>query len=541
MSHQSDLISTDINAYLAQHERKELLRFLTCGNVDDGKSTLIGRLLHDSKMIYEDQLAAVQADSVKSGTTGAGKIDLALLVDGLQAEREQGITIDVAYRYFSTSTRKFIIADTPGHEQYTRNMATGASTCDLAIILIDARYGVQTQTKRHSFIASLLGIQHIIVAVNKMDLVDYSEAVFNKIKQDYLHFTDTLDLHDICFIPMSALDGDNVVNKSENMPWFTGLPLMEALNSIKIANDHNFNDARFPVQYVNRPNLDFRGFCGTVASGIFRKGDQITALPSGKSSRIKSIVTYDGDLEEAFPPMAVTLTMEDEIDISRGDMIIGPEKLPPIVADKFKATIVWMNEKVLTPSRQYTIKLATRSVSGSIAMIHHRIDVNTLEHHDASELQLNEIGSCTVTVNAPVVFDPYKINRGTGAFIIIDRLTNGTVGAGMITGATGDENLQPVSEDERAARYSQKAAAIALSGLTSKEIAYQLERKLFDNGHATTILETQNTSLILAIKKAGLICLCVNYSADLADINFDTDKQSIDDIYSILKEQKIIY
>ena len=541
MSHQSDLISTDINAYLAQHERKELLRFLTCGNVDDGKSTLIGRLLHDSKMIYEDQLAAVQADSVKSGTTGAGKIDLALLVDGLQAEREQGITIDVAYRYFSTSTRKFIIADTPGHEQYTRNMATGASTCDLAIILIDARYGVQTQTKRHSFIASLLGIQHIIVAVNKMDLIDYSEATFNKIKQDYLHFTDTLDLHDISFIPMSALDGDNVVNKSENMPWFAGLPLMEALNSVKIANDHNFNDARFPVQYVNRPNLDFRGFCGTVASGIFRKGDQITALPSGKSSKIKSIVTYDGDLEEAFPPMAVTLTMEDEIDISRGDMIIGPEKLPPTVADKFKATIVWMNEKVLTPSRQYTIKLATRSVSGSISMIHHRIDVNTLEHHDASELQLNEIGSCTVTVNAPVVFDPYKINRGTGAFIIIDRLTNGTVGAGMITGATGDEILQPVNEDERAARYSQKAAAIALSGLTSKEIAYQLERKLFDNGHATTILETQNTSLILAIKKAGLICLCVNYSADLADINFDTDKHSIDDIYSILKEKKIIY
>jgi bifunctional enzyme CysN/CysC len=541
MSHQSDLISTDINAYLAQHERKELLRFLTCGNVDDGKSTLIGRLLHDSKMIYEDQLAAVQADSVKSGTTGAGKIDLALLVDGLQAEREQGITIDVAYRYFSTSTRKFIIADTPGHEQYTRNMATGASTCDLAIILIDARYGVQTQTKRHSFIASLLGIQHIIVAVNKMDLVDYSEATFNKIKQDTLRFTDTLDLHDIRFIPMSALDGDNVVNPSENMPWFTGLPLMEALNSVEIANDHNFNDARFPVQYVNRPNLDFRGFCGTVASGIFRKGDQITALPSGKSSKIKAIVTYDGDLDEAFPPMAVTLTLEDEIDISRGDMLIGTEKLPPTVADKFKATIVWMAEKVLTPGRQYTLKLATRSVSGSIAMIHHRIDVNTLEHHDAIDLKLNEIGSCTVTVNAPVVFDPYKINRGTGAFIIIDRLTNGTVGAGMITGATGEENLQPVSIEERAARYSQKAAAIALAGSTGKDIAYQLERKLFDNGHATTVLETQNTALILAIKQAGLICLCVNYSADLADISFDTDKQSIDDIYSILKERKIIY
>ncbi len=541
MSHQSELINTDIDAYLAQHENKELLRFLTCGNVDDGKSTLIGRLLHDSKMIYEDQLAAVQADSVKSGTTGAGKIDLALLVDGLQAEREQGITIDVAYRYFSTSTRKFIIADTPGHEQYTRNMATGASNCDLAIILIDARYGVQTQTKRHSFITSLLGIKHIIVAVNKMDLIDYSEATYNKIKQDYLRFTDRLDLHDIYFIPMSALDGDNVVNRSENMPWFTDEPLMEKLNSVEIANDHNFSDTRFPVQYVNRPNLDFRGFCGTVASGIFRKGDQITAWPSGKSSKIKAIVTYDGDLEEAYPPMAVTLTLEDEIDISRGDVLISTEKQSPIIADKFNATIVWMTEKALTPGRQYTLKLATRSVSGSIAMIHHRIDVNTLEHHDAIELQLNEIGSCTVTVNAPVVFDAYKINKGTGAFIIIDRLTNGTVGAGMITGAVTDENQQAVSTEERAARYSQKAVAIALTGLASQEVAYKLERKLFDNGHATTILETQNAALIPIIKNAGLIGLCVNYRADLVDITFDTDKQSIDDIYSALKEQKVVF
>jgi bifunctional enzyme CysN/CysC len=540
MSHQSELISTDINAYLAQHERKEMLRFLTCGNVDDGKSTLIGRLLHDSKMIYEDQLAAVQADSVKSGTTGAGKIDLALLVDGLQAEREQGITIDVAYRYFSTSTRKFIIADTPGHEQYTRNMATGASTCDLAIILIDARYGVQTQTKRHSFIASLLGIQHIIVAVNKMDLVDYSEDVFNKIKQDYLNFTNTLDLHDICFIPMSALDGDNVVNRSDNMPWYTGLPLMEALNTVKIANDHNFEDARFPVQYVNRPNLDFRGFCGTVAAGVFRKGDAITALPSGKSSKIKAIVTYDGELEEAFPPMAVTFTLEDEIDVSRGDMLVGKDKTAPVVSDKFRASIVWMTEKPLTPGRQYAIKLATRSVYGSISLIHHRIDVNTLEHHDASELKLNEIGSCTVSVNAPVVFDPYKTNKGTGSFIIIDRLTNGTVGAGMITGITGDEALQPVSAAERAARFSQTATAIALTGANGKMLAYQLERKLFDNGHAATILETPNAALVETIKNAGLLCLCVETSG-LADMNFDTNTQSIDDIYAELKDKKVIY
>jgi bifunctional enzyme CysN/CysC len=508
MSHQSELISTDINAYLAQHERKEMLRFLTCGNVDDGKSTLIGRLLHDSKMIYEDQLAAVQADSVKSGTTGAGKIDLALLVDGLQAEREQGITIDVAYRYFSTSTRKFIIADTPGHEQYTRNMATGASTCDLAIILIDARYGVQTQTKRHSFIASLLGIQHIIVAVNKMDLVRYSEDEFNKIKQDYLNFTSTLDLHDICFIPMSALDGDNVVNRSENMPWFTGLPLMEALNTIQIANDNNFDDARFPVQYVNRPNLDFRGFCGTVASGVFRKGDVVTALPSGKSSKIKEIVTYDGNLQEAFPPMAVTFTLEDEIDVSRGDMLVGKDKTDPVVSDKFRASIVWMAEKPLTPGRQYAIKLAARKVYGSISLIHHRIDVNTLEHHDANELKLNEIGSCTVSITAPVVFDPYKNSKGTGSFIIIDRLTNGTVGAGMITGITDDEELTPVSAADRAARFSQTATVIALTGANGAAFAYQLERKLFDNGHAATVLE-QPIQLWSRLSKMPAYFACV--------------------------------
>lgn len=541
MSHQSELISTDINAYLAQHERKELVRFLTCGNVDDGKSTLIGRLLHDSKMIYEDQLAAVQADSIKSGTTGAGKIDLALLVDGLQAEREQGITIDVAYRYFSTATRKFIIADTPGHEQYTRNMATGASTCDLAIILIDARYGVQTQTKRHSFIASLLGIQHIIVAINKMDLVDYSEVTFNKIKDDYLHFTESLNLHDIRFIPMSALDGDNVVNTSTNMPWFTSEPLMTALNSIEIVNDRNFRDARFPVQYVNRPNLDFRGFCGTVASGLFRKGDTITALPSGKSSRIKSIVTYDGDINEAFAPMAVTLTLETEIDISRGDLIIGTEQTAATVADKFKAHIVWMTEQALIPAKQYSFKLATRSVSGSINLIHHRIDVNTLEHHDANALQLNEIGLCTISLNAPVVFDPYKNSKSTGSFIIIDRLSNSTVGAGMITGSHDDEIQHAVSIAERAARFSQTASAIGLQGANSIDMAYALERKLFDNGHAVTVLEVSDSYLITAIKNAGLLALCVNAEAVSVDIQFNCEAQALDDIYNALKAETIIH
>ncbi len=557
MSHQSDLISTDINVYLAQHERKELLRFLTCGNVDDGKSTLIGRLLHDSKMIYEDQLAAVLADSVKSGTTGTGMIDLALLVDGLQAEREQGITIDVAYRYFSTSTRKFIIADTPGHEQYTRNMATGASNCDLAVILIDARYGVQTQTKRHSFIASLLGIKHIIVAINKMDLVGYSEETYRNIQDDYLAFIKSLDLQDVHFIPMSALDGDNVVNPSANMLWFTGKPMMELLNTIQIASDRNFFDARFPVQFVNRPNLDFRGFCGTVASGVFRKGDAITAMPSGKTSHIKSIVTYDGELEQAFATMAVTLTLTDEIDISRGDIIVGQHQAVPSVADKFKASIVWMTEQPMTPGRQYMIKLATRSVSGSISLIHHRIDVNTLEHQDANELKLNEIGSCTVAVNAPLVFDPYKRNKTTGSFIVIDRLSNVTVGAGMITGDASEGDWQPVSAEERANRFAQKAVIIALSGNNSRQLAYHLERKLFDTGHASTVLEhafatapgisltpesrQSNDALANAIKNAGLLCLCVDNQPSTTDIAFDCNLYSIDEIYTTLKNRGVIH
>lgn len=545
MSHQSDLISSDINAYLAQHERKELLRFLTCGNVDDGKSTLIGRLLHDSKMIYEDQLAAVQADSVKSGTTGAGKIDLALLVDGLQAEREQGITIDVAYRYFSTATRKFIIADTPGHEQYTRNMATGASTCDLAIILIDARYGLQTQTKRHSFIASLLGIRHIIVAINKMDLVGYSQATFSKIKADYLTFVQSLELDDIRFIPLSALDGDNVVNASENMPWFTEQPLMEALNTIEIANDRNFEDARLPVQYVNRPHLNFRGFCGTIATGRFAKGDQITVLPSGKTSTVKRIVTYDGELEHAFAPMAVTLTLDDEIDISRGDMIVGHQKTAACVADRFKAHIVWMTDTALTIGKQYIVKLATRSISGSVSLIHHRIDVNTLEHHDTNLLQLNEIGLCSINVTAPVVFDNYKTHKGTGAFILIDRLTNATVAAGMIIGSDNEENLKNVSVTERAARFGQIAVTLNLIGPQALAIAYQLERRLFDNGHACTVLEgndkAPSAALVQIINEAGLIAICVNaYQGGLA-IQFDTNIYSLDDIYVALKTQQVIY
>ncbi len=357
MSHQSELISQDILEYLKQHENKELLRFLTCGNVDDGKSTLIGRLLYDSKMIYEDQLAAVTKDSTKVGTTG-DRPDLALLVDGLQAEREQGITIDVAYRYFSTAKRKFIIADTPGHEQYTRNMATGASTCDLAIILIDARYGVQTQTRRHSFIASLLGIKHIVVAVNKMDLLDFSEERFNEIEADYLAFAKKLNLTNVRFVPMSALDGDNVVERSARAPWYKGKTLMEILESVEIAKDKNLENFRLPVQYVNRPNLDFRGFCGTIAAGTIQPGDTIMALPSQKTSKVERLVTWDGDLPEAFAGQAITLTLEDEIDISRGDVIVkvGDQ---PTVGKKLNADVVWMNEAALIPGKPYNLKFAS--------------------------------------------------------------------------------------------------------------------------------------------------------------------------------------
>lgn len=432
MSHQSELIAEDINAYLAQHEQKELLRFITCGSVDDGKSTLIGRLLHDSKMIYEDQLAAIESDSTKHGTTGE-KIDLALLVDGLQAEREQGITIDVAYRYFSTAKRKFIIADTPGHEQYTRNMATGASTCDLAVILIDARYGVQTQTRRHSYIASLLGIKHIVVAINKMDLMDFSEEKFNDIQSEYAALAKKLGLdNDICYVPMSALDGDNIVNKSERSPWYQGQSLMEILEHVEIAGDKNIANFRFPVQYVNRPNLDFRGFCGTIASGEISVGDAVRALPSGKTSKVESIVTYDGDLPSAFVGQAVTLTLEDEIDVSRGDMIVAIDD-QATQTNHLQAHIVWMSESALTEKSEYFFKFGTKLAVGNVEKIVHQIDVNTQEHNDKSVLELNDIGLADITLNQAVVIDPYQYNRATGAFIIIDRLSNITVGAGMVS------------------------------------------------------------------------------------------------------------
>ncbi|MDR5865931.1 sulfate adenylyltransferase subunit CysN [Halomonas koreensis] len=430
MSHQSTLISDDIEAYLKEHEQKDLLRFITCGSVDDGKSTLIGRLLHDSKMIYEDQLAAITQASKTAGTTG-DEVDLALLVDGLQSEREQGITIDVAYRFFSTDRRKFIIADTPGHEQYTRNMATGASTASLAVILVDARHGVQTQTRRHSFIADLLGIQHLVVAINKMDLVDYSQERYEEIVAEYREIAEKLGARDIRFVPLSALKGDNVVNKSEAMRWYQGPALLELLEHVEVSHDQNLRDLRLPVQYVNRPHLDFRGYAGTLAAGVLTPGQTVRALPSGKVSTVERIVTFDGDLETAYPGQAITVTLADEIDISRGDWLVAKDDEVPL-ATRFEADIVWMHETALEPGRLYDLKLATRDAAGKVSAIDYQVDVNTLEQRHADHLDLNAIARCRVELTAPVPVDDYRTSPGTGSFIVIDRLSNITVGAGMI-------------------------------------------------------------------------------------------------------------
>ena len=506
MSHQSELIAKDILAYLEQHERKELLRFITCGSVDDGKSTLIGRLLYDSKMIYEDQLAQLENESKVHGTTG-GKFDPALVTDGLRAEREQGITIDVAYRYFSTAKRKFIIADTPGHEQYTRNMATGASTADLAIILIDARHGVLTQTKRHSFIVSLLGIRHVVVTINKMDLVNYSQARFDEICEDYKQFVSRLDLPDLHFIPLAALHGENVVDPSPNMPWYRGNTLMNFLESVYIGSDRNLEDFRLPIQYVNRPNLDFRGFCGTIASGILRKGDEIMVLPSKRTSRVKRLVTQDGDLDEAFCPQSITVVLDDEVDCSRGDMIVRPGNVPKS-SNQFDATIVWLNADALLPGKSYLFKHTSQTIPGQIDSLRYRVDVNTLHRSPAPDLQLNEIGRCSITLSQSIYFDAYKRNRSTGAFIIIDRLTNATVGAGMITDRdtarpkaawesteqdfTKTESMTEVNPQERSARFGQSPATVLFTGLTGtgkSTIARAVERALFDQGRAVMVLD----------------------------------------------------
>ncbi|MFT7004475.1 MAG: sulfate adenylyltransferase subunit 1 [Sulfurimonas sp.] len=445
MSIQETKIANDIQSYLKEHENKQLLRFITCGSVDDGKSTLIGRLLHDSKMIFEDQLAAIKNDTKKSGTTGE-EFDLALLVDGLASEREQGITIDVAYRYFATDKRKFIIADTPGHEQYTRNMATGASTADLAIILIDARYGVQTQTRRHSFITKLLGIKHLIIAVNKMDLVDFSEERYEEIKKEYFDFANEIGLtSDLTLIPLSALNGDNVVNISEKSPWYKGKTLMETLETLEISSDRDLTHFRLPIQYVNRPNLDFRGFCGTIASGIIKVGDSVTALPSGKSSTVKEIVTYDGNLQRAFAQQAITLTLNDEIDISRGDILVKSDEQPD-QASELDVNIVWMDEEPLVKGKQYFFKRASTVVTGSIDTFYNKTDVNTLEELSANKLELNEIGFARLSLNQSIAFDSYEHIKAMGSFIIIDRITNNTVGAGMIVSKSDDSTKAEIHE-----------------------------------------------------------------------------------------------
>ncbi len=499
MAHVSDLIAQDIGAYLKQHEHKSLLRFITCGSVDDGKSTLIGRLLYESKMLFEDQLAALEADSKKVGTQG-GDLDFALLVDGLAAEREQGITIDVAYRFFSTDRRKFIVADTPGHEQYTRNMVTGASTADLAIILVDARHGVQTQTRRHSFLVSLIGIKRVVVAINKMDLVGYSEATFRRILDDYRAFAAQLGLEDIVAIPMSALKGDNITSQSEQMGWYHGPTLMGYLETVEVDQKRRLKGPfRLPVQWVNRPNLDFRGFAGTIASGVIEPGAAIRVQPSGRTSTIKRIVTADGDLPRAIAGQSVTLVLEDEVDISRGD-VISHKDTPAEVADQFEATLVWMQDEPMMPGRAYLMKIGTRTVTATVTDIKHKVNVNTLEHLAAKQLALNEIAVVKLGIDRPVAFDPYESVRETGGFILIDRISNATIGAGMLRFAlrrSHNIHMQHVDVDKatRGAMKGQKPCVLwftGLSGAGKSTLANQLEKRLNALGRHTYLLDGDN-------------------------------------------------
>ncbi len=519
---EQDLIAVDIEGYLRTHEQKEILRLLTAGSVDDGKSTLIGRLLHDSNMVYDDQMAALRKDSAKKSSAD-GEIDYSLLVDGLLSEREQGITIDVAYRYFATPKRKFIIADTPGHEQYTRNMATGASTADLAVILVDARYGVLPQTRRHSFIASLLGIKHIVVAINKMDLRGYEEAVFHEIKGAYAQLAVRLGFKDVHYLPLSALRGDNVVTKSAAMPWYEGPPLLEHLETVPLTRGGNTGPLRFPVQYVLRPNLDFRGFSGTLASGTVRCGDRIMALPSRKTSTVSRIVTFDGDLAEAHADMAVTLTLADEIDVSRGDTLVHEEALPR-VGRSIEAMMVWMNERPMTPRSAYLIKQGTKVASVEVHAIHERVDVNTLEPHPAMKLGLNDIGRVTLTASRALLFDAYADNHGTGAFILIDRLTNATLGAGMILGPGTDEaeaigatGEGRVTVAERQARLGQRPAALFFVGgdpALREALAHGVERRLWDDGYTAHLLDPRDLGALRGFTELGLISLVLGDGGD---------------------------
>jgi bifunctional enzyme CysN/CysC len=498
MAHISDMIAQDIEAYLHAHEHKSLLRFITCGSVDDGKSTLIGRLLYDSKMIFEDQLAALEADSKKVGTQG-GELDFALLVDGLAAEREQGITIDVAYRFFSTDKRKFIVADTPGHEQYTRNMVTGASTADLAVILIDARKGVLTQTRRHSYLVSLIGIKRVVLAINKMDLVGYDQATFDRIVDDYREFGKKIGIEEFVAIPLSGLRGDNITAPSENTPWYVGPTLMGYLETVDVEDAARHRPLRLPVQWVNRPNLDFRGFAGTIASGIVKQGERVRVLPSGRESTVARIVTMDGDLDHAVAGQAVTLTLADEIDISRGDVIARPVDLPG-VADQFESVVVWMADEPMLPGRPYWLKIGTKQVSATITEPKYKVNVNTLEHLAAKKLELNEIGICNVSLDQAIAFDPYTECRETGSFILIDRITNATVGAGMIHFALRrSQNIHwqalDVNKKSRATIKGQQPAVLWLTGLSGagkSTIANMVEKQLLAMGKHTYLLDGDN-------------------------------------------------
>jgi len=504
----------DIGEYLEQHRNKELLRFITCGSVDDGKSTLIGRLLFDTKQVFEDQLAAVGKDSRKYGTTGEAP-DLALLVDGLQAEREQGITIDVAYRYFTTEKRKFIIADTPGHEQYTRNMVTGASTADLAIVLIDARHGLQVQTRRHSYLVHMLGIRHVVVAINKMDAVDYDHKVYQRIRADYEAFANQLGIEDFSCVPVCALNGANVTRDADEMDWYEGPTVLDLLESSPVHEHDLDRPMRFPVQYVNRTRSDFRGFCGTLVSGRIAPGDEVVALPSGRRSRIAEIigstgatkraqVEYGGAMQAARAGQAITLTLADEIDISRGDVLVRADRLPR-VSELFDARVVWMNDRPLLPGRQYNLKLAASEVPATPEAIHHRIDVNTLEHHPAEQLELNEIGYCRIRASRALAFDAYDSNPATGAFILVDRVSNLTVGAGMIVRPVTDQltdkssnvtwHAQTVNKRARAQQKAQKSAVLwftGLSGAGKSTVANALEKALFQRGHHSYLLDGDN-------------------------------------------------
>jgi len=558
----------EIKDFLDQDQKKDLLRFLTAGSVDDGKSTLIGRLLFDSKKLYEDQLSALERDSKREGHAGE-EIDYALLLDGLKAEREQGITIDVAYRYFSTAKRKFIIADTPGHEQYTRNMVTGASTANLAIILIDARKGVITQTKRHTFLVSLLGIKHVALAVNKMDLVDYNEEVYDKICTDYKEFITPLGIPDVRFFPMSALKGENVVDLSDKMPWYHGKSMLEYLETIHITSDRNFSDWRFPVQYVIRPSLDYRAFAGKVASGIVSVGDEVLVLPSRKTSRVKEIVTYDESPEMAFPPQSVSLTLEDEIDVSRGDMLVHPANIP-VISRHFEAMLVWMDEKPMDFNTQFYIKHNSNTTKARIDNINYMMNINTLEKYQTRAFNLNEIGHVTITSVKPLFFDPYQKNRQTGSFILIDPMTHNTVAVGMITDKTSAQQTHRITQhefqqvvkgellidlDTKERRFNQKPHTLWITGLHGSgknELAYTLYRELFHQGATVVLFDGKSVRAGLSreldyspadraehLRRVAHLCRLLNDQGILVICSFVSPDQSVrNQVSNIIGEDK---